>query len=744
MRQVTATEKYRAVNEGSMAQSEFVRQMKLAFPQFISPANGYDDTVQILKNYNLLHESKEAKEAADVSKYSDDSLKRAIDIELEAMGLMSQETISGEDQTKAKTKAVKNLKKDPLHYYNLIAGESSKVSKNDKEIEVKRGEAKQDVFNSMKKAELKEDKENLKESSQEQSVADYIIKHFTNPKTGESFVDDDMVSDFYKTHPEWEKMADGTEEGMKDLIFAFNEFLNANFDSVDEKMANTVDDVIDPADYGLIGQGYLKGFNKPHSLNADDLETLGRKVVDSLYKGDFDKAKAKFVDELAGYTRRGEKEIESEPSRFKGRDKSRLRTTNEKMSDEFMDQVKNYGKDNTFNAKPYEPGDHWTEEFDYAGMLKAALKIRINTPLSMMQKIYDSFEDVNYHRENVHLNAAMDALKNGNKQEASEYLKDHKKEIALTVRQMSESTDRNFVREGYYGESNMEQIAGALGYDSLDEFLNDNPGATEGMIEWIGSVPEFRAKLSKEYSSSELENMGFYNIPGYDSEEDLDEKDDGYNTDPNTTMHIDDEEWEKEMGRGVSEKKGKDHDGDGDVDGDDYMAAKDKAIKKAMGKDEQLVKENLKSIITKVLEEKTINEAATAKLADWGKGYEAFPGVKPVVIELENIVTEIEQFYDKIGDKIAKTFSKTGDFRNEEGLKIGAFISPSLEAAFKQDLRPVVKGGFTKKIELPKVRTITQADIDRGSVAETEVEEEKETVFSPPAVNGTLRENKKK
>ena len=34
-----------------------------------------------------------------------------------------------------------------------------------------------------------------------------------------------------------------------------------------------------------------------------------------------------------------------------------------------------------------------------------------------------------------------------------------------------------------------------------------------------------------------------------------------------------------------NEKK-KDHDGDGDIDGDDYMAAKDKAIKKAMGKKE--------------------------------------------------------------------------------------------------------------------------------------------------------------
>ena len=381
-----------------------------------------------------------------------------------------------------------------------------------------------------------------------------------------------------------------------------------------------------------------------------------------------------------------------------------------------MAKVANYGKHK--GQKTYELGDAWSDDFDYAGMLKAALKIRLNTPMKVMQQIYDSFEDVNYHRENRHLHAAMDALKNNNKEEAAQHLKDHKKEIALTVQQMSEAGDGNFVREGYYGQSNMDQIAGALGYSDLDEFLNDNPGATEGMVQWISGIPEFRKKLSSEYSTSELNDLGFYDIEGYDSEDDLDEK------------------------------KGKDHDGDGDVDGDDYMAAKDKAIKKAMGKDEQLVKENIKSIITKIFEEKPINEAATAQLADWGKGYEAFPGVKPVVIELENIVTEIEQFYDKIGEKIAKTFSKTADFRNEEGLKIGAFISPSLEAAFKKDLRPVIKGGFTKKIELPKVRTISQSDIDaarnRGEIDETPIEE-KDTVFSPPAtVNGTLRENKKK
>ena len=183
----------------------------------------------------------------------------------------------------------------------------------------------------------------------------------------------------------------------------------------------------------------------------------------------------------------------------------------------------------------------------------------------------------------------------------------------------------------------------------------------------------------------------------------------------------------------VDEKKGKDHDGDGDIDSDDYLAARDKAIKKAMGKEvdeakEQQLKEAIKTIIKKSL----VNEAATAKLSDWGEGYESFTGVKSVVNELENIVTEIEQFYNKISDKIAKTMSKTAEFQNEEGLKVGAFIAPSLEAAFKQDLRPVIKGGFLSKVELPKVKTISRADIQAagGGMDETP-QEPKATVFTP-------------
>jgi hypothetical protein len=58
-----------------------------------------------------------------------------------------------------------------------------------------------------------------------------------------------------------------------------------------------VEDVIDPAEYGDIGAAYLKGFGKPHSLDLDELEKLGREIVKRLYKGDFKAAKAKFLSE---------------------------------------------------------------------------------------------------------------------------------------------------------------------------------------------------------------------------------------------------------------------------------------------------------------------------------------------------------------------------------------------------------------------------------------------------------------
>ena len=97
------------------------------------------------------------------------------------------------------------------------------------------------------------------------------------------------------------ELSESTEDEIaktKELTQAVQDLESAKKEAgIEEKVANSSDDVIDPAEYGDIGKGYLSGFNKPHSLNDDDLETLGRKIVKQLYKGDFDKAKAKFIKE---------------------------------------------------------------------------------------------------------------------------------------------------------------------------------------------------------------------------------------------------------------------------------------------------------------------------------------------------------------------------------------------------------------------------------------------------------------
>ena len=455
MRQVTATEKYNAVLEGNMAKKEFVRQMRQKFPMYVSQYNGFDDTVQILKNKQMIFEA--AKPAFSGVKvyddrpaltYSLDALDRAIRIELDVLGLdPASDVIRKDDLDKATSKAKGNLEKDCNHYINLMAGESKKVDKQDKEREVKRGAKDTDVLNGMKKATLKEEVEVQAE--------------------------------------EFEM----SEDAKKALLGKVVGALRTN--------------------YPDITAGILKDFIKTH----------------------------------------------------------------------------------------------------YQDLLDGA-------------DIEDEF--------------------------------------------------REYISVNYEGPSDM------------------------------------------------------------------------------------------------GEKKGTDHDGDGDIDSDDYMAAKDKAIKKAMGKDEgyamkrmqrahtqdrlagkkstydiakekqaekeKQLKEAIKSIIKKTLNEDVINEAATGRLSQKMEDFGGYSGAQNVINSLENIVTEVESFYGKVRDKIQKVYDDMDGIENDEGLKIGPFIGPSIEAAFLQDLRPVTKKGFTKDLQLPKTKQIDPAMVAQaraaGEIDETP-EDPKATVFTP-------------
>ena len=59
----------------------------------------------------------------------------------------------------------------------------------------------------------------------------------------------------------------------------------------------------------------------------------------------------------------------------------------------------------------YELGKKWSDDFDYEGMLKAGLEISEESKLSDMNQLFESMEDVNYHREAEPLWQAIHAKK---------------------------------------------------------------------------------------------------------------------------------------------------------------------------------------------------------------------------------------------------------------------------------------------------------------------------------------------
>ena len=84
-------------------------------------------------------------------------------------------------------------------------------------------------------------------------------------------------------------------------------------------------------------------------------------------------------------------------------------------------------------AKKFKPGDKWSNDFDYEGMLKYALKVNEKTPIKTLNNLFDSATDVNYHTPFANLGIAIDWIEDGDKAGAKDYIKmfhhDIKKEM---------------------------------------------------------------------------------------------------------------------------------------------------------------------------------------------------------------------------------------------------------------------------------------------------------------------------
>jgi hypothetical protein len=61
----------------------------------------------------------------------------------------------------------------------------------------------------------------------------------------------------------------------------------------------------------------------------------------------------------------------------------------------------------------YRLGEMWNTHFDYDGMLKRGLKVKVSDGPITLRKLFDSFESVNYHTPSKPLWDAIQLIKDG-------------------------------------------------------------------------------------------------------------------------------------------------------------------------------------------------------------------------------------------------------------------------------------------------------------------------------------------
>ena len=96
----------------------------------------------------------------------------------------------------------------------------------------------------------------------------------------------------------------------------------------------------------------------------------------------------------------------------------------------------------------FQPGDMWSNDFDYVGMLKYSAEMEIpedpNALLAMaelLNKLFDSYEDVNYHSEARDLGIAIDYIEDSkgieDLEKAQDLLANHQKAAAKTLKDIT-------------------------------------------------------------------------------------------------------------------------------------------------------------------------------------------------------------------------------------------------------------------------------------------------------------------
>lgn len=210
----------------------------------------------------------------------------------------------------------------------------------------------------------------------------------------------------------------------------------------------------------------------------------------------------------------------------------------------------------------------------------------------------------------------------------------------------------------YEFRKGMDYELSTIGVSRLKESTPEQrEKSTEKVLKNLGTHPSYyscKIQFETEYRNFEgrkpsfskyLKEMGEYKMKPVDQE---------YKNDKMVALK---EAIKAEVRSIIAEAKGKDLDGDGDIDSDDYLKARDNAIKKAMGKNE-------------VVKEEEDEDDVVAKKASKG-AKKAAKGIKAIEAEIDKLKDEKKSLKDKIAPLIAdfkdkkidkdKYLSKVGD-----------------------------------------------------------------------------------
>ena len=86
--------------------------------------------------------------------------------------------------------------------------------------------------------------------------------------------------------------------------------------------------------------------------------------------------------------------------------------------------------------RKFKPGQRWSDNFDYCGMLEAGKKAKLSDGGKKLRKLFDSFEDVNYHSESTPLWDALQLIEKNKMKSARVKLKKFNKECKKSKKEV--------------------------------------------------------------------------------------------------------------------------------------------------------------------------------------------------------------------------------------------------------------------------------------------------------------------